>query len=292
MAVYGPAKGGKSAACALAASGPGGMIFSDTGAVLPVSTIWGVAIPSDRISSEKNIGKIAQAVSEMAKGVAYVDDLSILVSDKLSATKKQGWGAYDNLQADVYKLLDAGKILASKGGTLIMSLHEAPPKLVSGRDIRGGPDLWGQMAEKFSARVDTVLRVVPDSSAAPWPWVLHSRPTDYVGGDRSNTMPHGGPLNIGEALRAAEFFCPYPVGCEWMVVAVPAAARRVYTAGMEDWRKTLGGIMQEFFQKKPDTTPGMKRLFGQNVLNRASLIAHANNVDFWSEVQPSSSDGI
>jgi hypothetical protein len=157
-----------------------------------------------------------------------------------------------------------------------------------GAAIRGGPSLWGAMAENLSGHADCVWRTVYEPAAVPWPWVVASRSAEYVAGDRLNVMPDRGPLNVAEALRLAGVACNRPAPLRWMDEAVPALASEILSAGIENWRETVraDGKLRSVKEK------GSRLLYVMDALDRAKLIAHKDQPDFWEAESAASSDGL
>lgn len=243
IVLYGVSKAGKTV-CTGAASASG-LVIAQPGALLPLRTFLGMEHVEERRAETLEMA-IVHLRKEGAKyPVVAVDDFSVLVERSFN-------GNWKKLTSDVYLIRDIARELTQKGTTIIFNCHEQPERTSSGKYIRGGPALPGQMPEKFCALADVVLRAVYDDTAAPWPFVLHARARgNYIAGDRISIFVDGGPMNIAEGLREAGYDVPRPKGMEWQEKLAESAAKKILANGIEDWRDSLKEIIAKVGDQKP-----------------------------------------
>ena len=181
-----------------------------------------------------------------------VDDFSLLVEQTVQALeKKHSFGEmWRALRHQVLAMRDAARVATSKGTHVIFNCHQSPPKTSSGKYVRGGPQLPGQLPEQFAAFADIVTRVKYEATAAPWKYVLRTGPdAEHISGDRLDIFPDPAPMNIGEALRLAGYDLPRPKGLEWMEKVVVTLSAKVLEEGLIDWRKTLRPAAEKLREK-------------------------------------------
>jgi hypothetical protein len=134
---------------------------------------------------------------------------------------------------------------------VIFNCHEQPPRTSSGKFVRGGPALPGQLPEKFSGMVDVIGRAMFEPTAAPWKYQLCFEPqADYVSGDRLSVFPGKAPMNIAEGLRAAGFIIPYPKGLEWIDSVAEKLSVKILEAGIENWSSVLKEAIEKLRGKQ------------------------------------------
>ena len=243
IVLYGPSKAGKTV-CTGAASASG-MVIAQPGALLPLQSFLGV-----EEVSEYRAETLGMAITHLRKEgkkhpIVAIDDFSVLVERSFG-------GNWKKLTEDVYEIRDIARELTQKGTTVIFNCHEQPERTSSGKYIRGGPALPGQMPEKFSALADVVLRTVYDDTAAPWPFVFWSRArANYIAGDRISIFADAGPMNLAEGLREAGYSVPRPKGLEWQEKLAESAAKKILADDIENWRASLKGIIAKLGDKKP-----------------------------------------
>lgn len=234
IAVYAPSKVGKTV-CAGGIAAVG-LSLATKDALLPWRTFLGISEfreePTKALLAEAT--KFARAEGKKFP-VVYFDDLTIMVDRSFK-------GDWNRLGDEILDLTDAAEELNANGTHVLFTAHEVGPKESSGKFVRGGPGLPGQYPEKFTALLSVVLRAVSDETAAPWPYVLWSRPRrEWVAGDRVSVFPDGCPMNVAEGLRAAGYIIPRPKGLEWLEDVAERVAGAVTKAGMEQWREVLRG---------------------------------------------------
>jgi hypothetical protein len=241
--VFGPSKTGKTLCVGAAAAG--GLIVAAPGALLPLTTHLGI----EKLN-EKRVAGISDVIATLKSSEAkrakfvYVDDLSIIVDRSFK-------GNWNELGDNVLATADATRDLTESGIPVFFTMHEQPPRESSGKHVRGGPSLPGQYPEKFSALADVVLRVVPEPTASPWPFVFWSRARpEWLAGDRLSIFPDGCPLNIAEGLRARGIDVPRAIGFEWMDAAVEKVSIKL-EADIDNWREILREWMKANQSKKP-----------------------------------------
>ena len=244
--IYGPSKTGKSTATG--AVGANGLFIAQTGGLLPLKNFLGL----ERIQA-KTAGGVQEAGDIVAQAAGkfptvVVDDFSLLTEVTVTDLEKKhaGWDMWKELRSQVLFMRDSARFATSKGTHVIFNCHQAPPKTTSGKYIRGGPKLPGQLPEQFSSFADIVARVEYEETAAPWKYLLRTGPnSEYVSGDRLDIFPDPAPMNLGEALRAAGYELPRPKGMGWMEKAVEKSSQLVLSEGLENWRKTLSQVGQK-----------------------------------------------
>ena len=173
VTVYGRSKTGKSTCTG--AAGATGLFIGSRAGLLPLKSFLG--IEKINVKLAKDVDEAAELLlkhsgSEMPTIV--VDDFSLLVEDTISQLEKTHsfgdmWRA---LRAQVLRVRDAARKATEKGTHVIFNCHESPPKTSSGKSVRGGPAMPGQLPEQFSAFSDVVARVKYDETASPWKHTL------------------------------------------------------------------------------------------------------------------------
>jgi len=229
-----------------------------------------------------NVEKAAKIVAKEAgkHPTIVIDDFCILVEQtiaQLEQTHSFGdmWRA---LRHQVLQMRDAARNATEKGTHVIFNCHEAPPKTSSGKFVRGGPSLPGQLVEQFSAFSDIVARVVYDETARPWSFVLRTvSDAQYIGGDRLAIFPPNAPMNLAEAMRAAGYEIPLPKELAWHTSIVENLSKVILEKGIETWRDTLLKASLSLREKYPVTHV---RWALQDALHRAVLNnARENMID-------------
>jgi hypothetical protein len=272
ICVYGRAKAGKTVCAAAAASG--GIAIALPGALLSVTALMGFEYKT----REVRVADITDAVAALRLHAGktptiLVDDLTLLMEayrrklEKANTTFGELWRMVCGAVID---LRDAARLATEKGTTVIVTAHEVPPKLSSGKPVLGGPGLPGQLPEQFAGMLDIVMRAVFNESSAPFQFELRTgAQSDYITGDRLNVFPDPSPMNLAEGLRAAGYDVPYPPGMEWLGSAVEPAASFIQKKGMENWRDSLKTVMTKLNDGKRDR----RHIYwiGQDALHRAII---------------------
>lgn len=267
--IYGPSKTGKSTCTG--AAGAAGLFIAAPGGLLPLKTFLG--LEKVNVLPAKNVEEASKIIDREAgkHPTIVVDDFSLLVEQTVSQLEKshsfgEMWRA---LRAQVLRVRDSARDATEKGTHVIFNCHESPPRTSSGKYVRGGPSLPGQLPEQFSAFSDVVARVVYDETAAPWKFVLHTvSDSQYIGGDRLAIFPKSSPMNLGEALRAAGYDLPRPVGFEWQDKVVAKLSQKITETGLEEWRDVLRPAADTLVKKH---SPAHVRWALEDSLHRAIL---------------------
>jgi hypothetical protein len=244
--IYGPSKTGKSTATG--AAGASGLFIAQTGGLLPLKNFLG--LEKVRAKAAKNVQEAGDIVTKAAGKVPtiVVDDFSLLAEITVMELEKvHAFGEmWRNLRQQVLFMRDAARFATSKGTHVFFNCHQAPPKTSSGKYVRGGPQLPGQLPEQFSAFADVVARVEYEETASPWKYVLRTGPNpEYISGDRLGVLPETAPMNLREALSAAGYELPRPEGLEWMGPIVEKTSALILKEGIEDWRGTLSKVAEK-----------------------------------------------
>jgi len=278
ICLYGPSKAGKTVASA-AAGATGAFIGSPSGLL---SARKFLAIDTLNVLPAKTVPEATAAMRSLVNGKSQpsvvIDDFSLIVESTINeyeGTKGRA-GMWSALTRDVLEIRDAAREATERGCIVIFNCHEQPPRTSSGKFVRGGPSLPGQLPEKFSGMVDVIGRAVYEPTAAPWKYQLYFEPqADYVCGDRLGVFPGRAPMNIAEGLRHAGYDVPYPKGLEWMPSVVEKLAAKVLDVGIGSWP----GVLQPAFQKLQDEggyAPAHIRWALQDALHRAVIQNHEN----------------
>ena len=238
--IYGPSKTGKSTCTG--AAGACGLFIANSGGLLPLKNFLGLS--DVNVVSAKSVEDAAKIIQKEAgkHPTIVLDDFSLLTEQTISQLEAshsfgEMWRA---LRAQVLRVRDAARSATEKGTHVIFNCHSSPPKTSSGKYVRGGPSLPGQLPEQFSAFSDVVARVVFDETAAPWKFVLRtSSDSEYMGGGRLAIFPPSGPMNLAEALRAAEYDLPRPKEMQWATPIVEKTSALILKEGIEGWRGVL-----------------------------------------------------
>ena len=278
VTVYGPAKTGKSVCTG--AAGASGLFIAQAGGLLPLKNFLG--LDGVKVAEAHSIEAAAKIVeAEAGKHATIVmDDFSILVEQTIAQLEQvhsfgEMWRA---LRHQVLKMRDAARKGTEKGTHVIFNCHESPPKTSSGKFVRGGPSLPGQLPEQFSAFSDVVARVVYEETAKPWSFVLHTvSDAQYIAGDRLSVFPANAPMNLAEAMRLAGYDIPRPKDLEWQTSVVEKLSKAVLESGIETWRDTLQKASLPLRKKYP--IPHVRWAL-QDALHRAVLTnARENMID-------------
>tara|TARA_R100001163_G_C5025412_1_gene167093 strand:+ start:165 stop:1049 length:885 start_codon:yes stop_codon:yes gene_type:complete len=238
--IYGPSKTGKSTATG--AAGANGLFIAQTGGLLPLKNFLG--LENIKTAGAKDVEAAGTLVAQSAgkTPTIVVDDFSLLVESTVTELeKKHSFGdMWRKLRQQVLFMRDSARYATSKGTHVFFNCHQVPPKVSSGKRVRGGPKLPGQLPEQFSAFADVVARAEYEETAAPWKYLLRTGPhPDYIAGDRLGVLPDPAPMNLREALIAAGYDLPRPKGFEWMDKTADKLCELVLKNGLEDWRTTL-----------------------------------------------------
>lgn len=274
--IYGPSKTGKSTATGSA--GAAGLFIAQAGGLLPLSRFLGVedinVLPAQDVRAaalliQQNAGKTPTIV---------VDDFSLLAEVTVSILeKKHTFGdMWRKLREDVLFVRNAARYATEKGTHVIFNCHYSPARTSSGKYVRGGPKLPGQLPEQFAAFADVVVQVEYDETAAPWKYVFRTGPDpENIRGDRLGVFPDPSPMNLGEAFRAAGYPIQRPKGLEWMEGSVEKMAKAVLEGGIENWKDTLKSCAEKLKGKKD---PKHIRWALQDALHRAVLLNASENI--------------
>lgn len=278
ICLYGPSKAGKTVASA--ATGSTGAFIGTPSGLMSARQFLGIKdldIRPAKLVPEAT----AQIKSLLGPKAPYIpsivmDDFSLMVESTINEyeSSKGRNGMWSALTRDVLEIRDAAREATERGTIVIFNCHEQPPRTSSGKFIRGGPALPGQLPEKFSGMVDVIGRAVFEATAAPWKYQLCFEPQpDYVCGDRLGVFPGMSPMNIAEGLRHAGYPIPYPPGMEWMPKVVEKLSDKILEDGIENWptiiQKAFGALRGE--HPVPHVRWAM-----QDALHRAILIHHQN----------------
>lgn len=252
LCLYGPSKAGKTVASAAAAST--GVFIGAPSGLLSARKFLG--IKHLNILPAANVPEALAAIERVTtKGGApaiVIDDFSLIVETTINEyeASKGRSGMWSALTRDVLAARDAARAATAQGSIVIFNCHEQPPRTSSGKFVRGGPSLPGQLPEKFSGMVDVIGRAMYEPSAAPWKYQLCFQPQpDYVSGDRLSVFPGMSPMNIAEGLRAGGYAIPYPTGLEWIGGAAEKISQAVLAGGIESWRDTLKPLAEKLAKK-------------------------------------------
>tara|TARA_R100001594_G_scaffold2498_1_gene9926 strand:- start:2355 stop:3242 length:888 start_codon:yes stop_codon:yes gene_type:complete len=249
--IYGPSKTGKSTATG--AAGSAGLFIAQGGGLLPLTNYLG--IENIEVRSAKTLKEAAVIIEQNCEKypTIVVDDFSLLAEVTIGELEKtHSFGdMWRQLRADVFFVRDAARYANEKGTHVIFNCHYTPARVSSGKYVRGGPKLPGQLPEQFSAFADVVAQVEYDETAAPWKYVLRTGPDkENIRGDRLSIFPDPAPMNLGEALRAAGYEVSRPKGMEWMEKTAESLAVSVLAEGIEEWRETLKAAAKKLEGKK------------------------------------------
>ena len=274
--VYGPSKTGKSTATG--AAGAGGLFLAQPGGLLPVANFLG--LEGVEYTSPKDVEHAATLVAKNAgqHRTIVVYDFSLLVEQTVQQLEqKHSFGdMWRALRHQVLLMRDAARTATAKGTHVIFNCHETPPKTSSGKYVRGGPKLPGQLPEQFSAFADVVARAQFDSTAAPWKYVLRTSPdAEFVSGDRLAVFPDPAPMNLAEALRCAGYDFPRPKGLEWQEKIVDQLSKKLLDGSLLEWRQVLKPAAEKLRSKY--SLPHIRWAM-QDALHRAILLNARNNL--------------
>ncbi|MCW4027955.1 MAG: ATP-binding protein [Candidatus Bathyarchaeota archaeon] len=278
--LYGPSKAGKTVASA--AAGATGVFIGDPSGLLSAKTFLGIEklnIMPGRIVPDitSAIEKITASTKKIPSIV--VDDFSLIVETTINEYEKTKGraGMWSALTRDVLAARDAARVATSQGIIVIFNCHEQPPRTSSGKFIRGGPSLPGQLPEKFSGMVDVIGRAMYEPTASPWRYQLCFEPQpDYVSGDRLSVFPGKSPMNIAEGLRAAGFSVPYPKGLDWIDSEAGKISSEILIKGIENWGEVLEAAVERLKMAGKET-PHVRWAL-QDGLHRAT-IKHYQDID-------------
>lgn len=277
ICLYGPSKAGKTVASA--AAGAGGAFIGDPAGLMSAQRFLGIRdlniLPAKTVPEA--VSQIEKSIKKKASSI-IIDDFSLIVESTINEyeSSKGRAGMWSALTRDVLAARDAARAATAQGTIVIFNCHEQPPRTSSGKFIRGGPSLPGQLPEKFSGMVDVIGRAMFEPTAAPWKYQLCFEPqADYVSGDRLSVFPGKAPMNIAEGLRAAGYKIPYPKGLEWIDKVAQNVSDKILEAGIENWPEVLKGVSDKLLGKRE--IPHIRWAL-QDGLHRATL-KHYETVD-------------
>jgi len=275
LALYAPSKSGKTLATLCAAFH--GKWVAEKGALLPANE-FGIPIP-DAVRAPE-LPDVAKYVSTLVKQktvipALVIDDMSLIVQRTLSRLENEGVGVamWGRIRQWVMSIAYDAKELTERGTHVIFNFHEQPPRTSSGKYIRGGPQMPGQLPEQFSAECYVVCRAVFDPTAAPWKYVLHTGPSGtHIHGDRMGVFPDVGPMNLREGLIQAGYDIPRPKGMEWMDSVVEKMSEKLLADdNLENWKQVLKAPAVKLAQKHGS---GPVRWAVQDTVHRAVIKHH------------------
>tara|TARA_R110002012_G_scaffold9854_7_gene45845 strand:+ start:12845 stop:13801 length:957 start_codon:yes stop_codon:yes gene_type:complete len=255
ICLYGPSKAGKTVASA--AAGSCGLFIGDPSGLLSAQRFLGIenmnVARAMTVPEATKIIENAVANPKKSPPSIVIDDFSLMVETTINAyeSTKGRAGMWSALTRDVLACRDAARAATAGGIIVIFNCHEQPPRQSSGKFVRGGPSLPGQLPEKFSGMVDVIGRAMYEPTAAPWKYQLCFRPQpDYMSGDRLSVFPGMAPMNIAEGLRAAGYLIPYPKGLEWIGDVAQKVSDKILEEGIEEWPKVLQKVSTQLKDKK------------------------------------------
>jgi len=242
ICLYGPSKAGKTVASA--AAGATGVFIGARSGLLSARKFLGIENLDIREAAlvPEAIEQIRGVLEKGSPPSIVIDDFSLMVESTINhyeSSKGRG-GMWSALTRDVLEIRDVARAATANGSIVIFNCHEQPPRTSSGKFIRGGPALPGQLPEKFSGMVDVIGRAMFEATAAPWKYQLCFQPqADYVSGDRLSVFPGMAPMNIAEGLRAGGYIIAYPPGLEWIDGVAEKIAQKILAEGIENWSTVL-----------------------------------------------------
>ena len=233
--LYGPSKHGKTSCVCYAF--PEALFVAAAGALDPARSVVGFGPAYPSIQSCEDVVIVPQLIDEAAAAgikVMVIDDLSVLAQATVSRLETGEWinpktgkkgAVFSNwkLWGKISELFLAVRTAARRSRMhVFFTCHERISKNVSGTFVRGGPDLPGQLPEKFPAIADVVARTKYDPTRqGPWPYVMSCGPDpQWILGDREDLVGAASPLNLRELLIAAGHDLPRPKELHWMDAAV------------------------------------------------------------------------
>jgi len=272
---YGPSKVGKTVCTG--AAGACGLFIARGGGLLSIQHFLG--LKKLNVKSAATVEEAAKIVESAAgkQPTIVIDDFSLLVEETiLQLEKKHSFGEmWRALRRQVLHMRDTARAATEKGTHVFFNCHESPPRTSSGKFVRGGPALPGQLPEQFSAFMDVVARVVFEETAAPWKFVLNTvSDSQSIGGDRLAIFPPQSPMNLAEALRAAGYDLPRPKELAWQEKVVEGLSTKIQESGLEKWKEVLKPASAQLGGKYP---PAHVRWAIEDSLHRAIFHASKNN---------------
>jgi hypothetical protein len=234
VCVYARPKAGKTTDCGY--SFPTGLFFATPGALKPLASTCGYD-PEAR-GQVRYIERLADAVKLMPEAkkaghdAVIADDFSFLVEREWAALERKftGFTLFGKLREEVESFRDAARY---SGLHVVANCWEKAPGVKNGVSVRGGPQLHGDLPEKFPALCDLVLRGGTDAMRpGPHKGVYLCSPNDdaYVMGDRHGIAPPIGPMNIAEILRLAGYPIRRLPEASWQEGMVDAASGLILEA--------------------------------------------------------------
>ena len=278
ICLYGPSKAGKTVASA--AAGATGVFIGAPSGLMSAQRFLGISdlniLPARTVPEA--IAHIETVVKKGGVPSIVIDDFSLMVEatiNEYEGTKGRA-GMWSALTKDVLSARDAARAATAQGTVVIFNCHEQPPRTSSGKFVRGGPSLPGQLPEKFSGMVDVIGRAMFEPTAAPWKYQLCFEPqADYVSGDRLSVFPGRAPMNVAEGLRAAGYVVPYPKGLDWIDGVAEKLSKKILEVGIENWSDVLREAAEKLRGKRE--LPHIRWAL-QDGLHRAT-IEHYKEVD-------------
>jgi hypothetical protein len=152
------------------------------------------------ISGKKNAPRwyVADEFSYMAERTAMILE-----------RKHSGFKFWGKLRDVCTRFRDAAR---DAGVGVIVNCWDQPPQTkASGKFVRGGPRLPGDMPEQFPGIADYVFLAAHDMAYTPWPWCYRTRgDTQWALKDRTDQTPDPSPMNLGAILRESGYKLHYP----------------------------------------------------------------------------------
>jgi hypothetical protein len=191
-----------------------------------------------RVRTIQDATILIEAVAGKVSTIVF-DDFSFLAEQTFNYLEKDrhltGFKLWGALRDVTLTFRDKSRYC---GVNIVLNAWEQPPRIdATGKRIKGGPKLSGNLPEQLPAMCDIVLRGVHEPQRRPWPsayrcWLDPS----YTMKDRFDvaTRCDPAPMNLGELLRAAGYALPRHPSLPKQEEQVEALSRALSGDAQED----------------------------------------------------------
>ena len=150
-----------------------------------MNTVYGV-MPKRVVVTDllEDAVKVIQKVKSSEVDCLLLDDAHYMIENYAT----RGDNFWDRMSKSLMTIGKLGSQLADKGVKVFVTVNEQPPRVSSGKRVRGGPLFPGQMPEKFCGLFHAVARMAPGDDAettSGWRyWLDFGSDPEYIGKNR------------------------------------------------------------------------------------------------------------
>ena len=168
-----------------------------------METVYGIRPSTVHVVTQLEAAlKILKAIPKGTPAV-LIDDVHYMIE----SYAEQGANFWKRISNTLYAISEVTDQLAAKGVLVFITANMQPPRVSSGKDVRGGPMLPGQMPEKFCGLFHAVARTVSSDEGMRYPgwdyWLDFGSDPAFMGKNRDLALSvKRYPPFVAEILRA------------------------------------------------------------------------------------------